>query len=102
MADSPAHLVQRQYTRRVAIALVVIIAVWHATNDLFATLGGRADARAPLVPPLLWLIFAAMAGWHCVRLLHRDRSPRLPWLSGAVLLGLAVAGDLAVGPGQLL
>jgi len=102
MADSSAHLVQRQYTRRVAIALVVIIAVWHLTNDLFATLGGRAGARAPLVPVIAWLVFAAMAGWLCTRLLRSDRTARWPWLPGVALLGLAAAGDLAASPKQQL
>ena len=102
MADSPAHLVQRQYTRRVAIALVVIITVWHLTNDLFATLGGRAGSRAPLVPVVAWLVFSVLAGWLCTGLLRCDRTARLRWLYGAALLGLAAAGDLAASPEQLL
>ncbi len=101
-ALSAQALVQRQYTRRVAVALVIIIALWHLSNDLVAMLSSRADARLPWVMPVAWLLFAAMAGWLCTGLLRLDRGARYPWLLGAALLGVAAAGDFASAPEQLL
>jgi hypothetical protein len=101
-AESTSALVERQYTRRVAIALVAIIATWHCTNDLVATLGGLRTSRAPAVPVAAWLLFAGLAGWLSVRLLRGDSTVRYPWRPGGVLLAISTAVGLAVGPDELL
>ncbi len=100
--ESIPSLIERQYTRRAAIAVVAIIVTWHCTNDVFATLGGLPTSRAPAVPVVSWLVFAALAGWLSARLLRGAQQIPLPWLWAALLLagsacvGLACARDEAL------
>jgi hypothetical protein len=101
-AQDPGTLVRTEYTRRVALALVLIIAVWHLTNDAAATVSGRDQWRAPLVPVLAWLLFAGLAGWLCLALVRADRTVRHPWPVGAALLAIAGAVDVTSSDQQVL
>ncbi len=101
MADEPAELVERGYTRGTAIAVVVIVVIWHLGNDLPSTLTTWSAYRWPVLVAACWLVFAALTGacgWYLLR-----RDGRLP-LSGLVL-GLLLADSLAVdvsSPGRML
>lgn len=92
MADEPAELVERGYTRGTAIAVVVIVVIWHLGNDLPSTLTTWSAYRWPVLVAASWLVFAALTGvcgWYLLR-----RDGRLP-LSGLVL-GVLLADSLAV------
>ncbi|GAA5198624.1 hypothetical protein GCM10023322_72400 [Rugosimonospora acidiphila] len=101
MADEPAELVDRGYTRGTAIAVVVIVGLWHSGNDLFTTLANWSSYRWPYLVAGCWLVFAALivvCAWY---LLRRDARIPLRWLVLGILLADSLAVDLC-NPGQVL
>ncbi|HEY2671365.1 MAG TPA: hypothetical protein VGJ07_13465 [Rugosimonospora sp.] len=101
MADEPAEFVERGYTRGTAIAVVVIVVIWHLGNDLPTTLGNWSNYRWPALVAGCWVVFAALicvCAWY---LLRRDGHMPLPGPVLGVLLAVSLAVDLC-SPGQML
>jgi hypothetical protein len=101
MADEPADLVDRGYTRGTAIAVVVIVCVWHGGNDLLTTVADWSTYRWPGVVAGCWVVFAALIGVCAWYVLRRDGHFRLPWLLLGIVLAISLAVDLC-SPGGLL
>jgi hypothetical protein len=101
MADEPAEFVERGYTRGTAIAVVVIVVIWHLGNDLPTTLGNWSNYRWPALVVGCWVVFAALICFCAWYLLRRDGHLPLPGLVLGILLAVSLAVDLC-SPGQLL
>lgn len=101
MVDEPAELVERGYTRGTAIAVVVIVVIWHLGNDLPTTLASWSAYRWPIAVAASWLVFSALTGVCGWYLLRRDGRLPLPGLVLGILLADSLVVDLC-SSGQML
>jgi signal transduction histidine kinase len=94
-------VIATRYRRGFDLAVILLVGIWHAGNDLFAVLSGWDGYRSPVAALLSWLALAAVGAAAGVRLWRGHAGRVGTWLLAPAALAAAAVGIAAV-PGDLL